>query len=199
MHGWLYKPKKTNGKTIIYVHGGPTYHSSDEINHQIQYYSNQGFLVLDPNYRGSTGYGVAFEDSIKDKGWGADEQNDIIAGVEQLISDGLATRNKIGMTGTSYGGYSSWFAITKNPKEIIAATAPICGMTDLVVDYETTRPKTLKQSKICLMNIILNTKFGSLMTKVTVFIKLKIKKNCILVLLNSLQMLSNEHPFIKLD
>jgi len=44
------------------------------------------------------------------------------------------------MTGTSYGGYSSWFAITKNPKEIIAATAPICGMTDLVVDYETTRP-----------------------------------------------------------
>ncbi|MHA1185744.1 MAG: prolyl oligopeptidase family serine peptidase [Candidatus Heimdallarchaeota archaeon] len=140
VHGWLYKPKKTNGKTIIYVHGGPTYHSSDEINHQIQYYTNQGFLVLDPNYRGSTGYGVAFEDSIKDKGWGADEQNDIIAGVEQLIADGLATRNKIGMTGTSYGGYSSWFAITKNPKEIIAATAPICGMTDLVVDYETTRP-----------------------------------------------------------
>ncbi|MHA1126112.1 MAG: prolyl oligopeptidase family serine peptidase [Candidatus Heimdallarchaeota archaeon] len=140
VHGWLYKPKNNNGKTIIFVHGGPTYHSSDEINHQIQYYTNQGFIVLDPNYRGSTGYGVAFEDSIKDKGWGADEQNDIIAGIEQLIADGLATKNKVGMTGTSYGGYSSWFAITKNPKELIAATAPICGMTDLVVDYETTRP-----------------------------------------------------------
>ena len=140
IHGWLYKPKNPIGKSIIFVHGGPTYHSSDEINHQIQYYANQGFLVLDPNYRGSTGYGVAFEDSIKDKGWGSDEQNDIIAGVEKLIAEGLATKNKIGITGTSYGGYSSWYAITKNPKEIIAASAPICGMTDLVVDYETTRP-----------------------------------------------------------
>jgi hypothetical protein len=39
-----------------------------------------------------------------------------------------------------YGGYSSWCAITRFPKEIVAAAAPICGMTDLVVDYPTTRP-----------------------------------------------------------
>ena len=44
------------------------------------------------------------------------------------------------MTGTSYGGYSSWHAITHFTPEIIAASAPICGMTDLVIDYETTRP-----------------------------------------------------------
>jgi dipeptidyl aminopeptidase/acylaminoacyl peptidase len=42
--------------------------------------------------------------------------------------------------GTSYGGYSSWCAITRWPPQIVAAAAPICGMTDLVVDYETTRP-----------------------------------------------------------
>lgn len=46
----------------------------------------------------------------------------------------------MGITGTSYGGYSSWCAITRFPPEIIAASAPVCGMTDLVVDYETTRP-----------------------------------------------------------
>jgi dipeptidyl aminopeptidase/acylaminoacyl peptidase len=44
------------------------------------------------------------------------------------------------MTGTSYGGYSSWHGITHFPPEYLKAAAPICGMTDLVVDYETTRP-----------------------------------------------------------
>lgn len=140
IHGWLYKPQKPNGKTIIFVHGGPTAHSSDEITVQIQYYTHRGFLVLDPNYRGSTGYGYEFEDAIRKNGWGSDEQNDILAGAEALIEKGLASKNKIGITGTSYGGYSSYFAITKAPKELIAASAPICGMTDLVVDYETTRP-----------------------------------------------------------
>ncbi|HUT81313.1 MAG TPA: prolyl oligopeptidase family serine peptidase [Candidatus Bathyarchaeia archaeon] len=140
IHGWLYKPPKPNGKTIIFIHGGPTYHSSNEINVQIQYYTHRGFLVLDPNYRGSTGYGYEFEDAIRKNGWGSDEQNDILAGVEALIKKGLATKNKIGITGTSYGGYSSYFAITKAPKELVAASAPICGMTDLVVDYKTTRP-----------------------------------------------------------
>jgi dipeptidyl aminopeptidase/acylaminoacyl peptidase len=46
----------------------------------------------------------------------------------------------VGVTGTSYGGYSSYYQITHTPPEIIAAAAPICGMTDLVVDYYTTRP-----------------------------------------------------------
>ena len=47
---------------------------------------------------------------------------------------------QVGVTGTSYGGYSSWHAITHFSKDIVAAAAPICGMTDLVIDYETTRP-----------------------------------------------------------
>lgn len=46
----------------------------------------------------------------------------------------------MGVTGTSYDGYSAWYLITHSPPEIITATAPICGMTDLVVDYKTTRP-----------------------------------------------------------
>ncbi len=46
----------------------------------------------------------------------------------------------MGLTGTSYGGYSSWWQITHAPRRLVAAAAPICGMTDLVLDYETTRP-----------------------------------------------------------
>jgi len=140
IHGWLYKPTAPNGKTIVFVHGGPTAHSMDIINPQKQYYAQRGFTVFDPNYRGSTGYGVEFEDIIRKNGWGADEQLDIWSGIETLIKKGLANKGKVGITGTSYGGYSAWFAITKAPMDLIAAAVPICGMTDLVVDYETTRP-----------------------------------------------------------
>lgn len=139
IHGWLYRPKTASKKAIIYVHGGPTAHSGDALNPQIQYFASRGFNVLDPNYRGSTGYGVAFEDLIRVNGWGSDEQEDVWAGIKALIERGIAYKGKIGITGTSYGGYSSWYAITKAP-ELVSAAVPICGMTDLVVDYETTRP-----------------------------------------------------------
>ncbi|MBY9002272.1 MAG: S9 family peptidase, partial [Candidatus Heimdallarchaeota archaeon] len=140
VHGWLYKSRTPNGKAIVYVHGGPTAHSEDKINPQIQYFTQLGFNVLDPNYRGSTGYGIEFEDSIRERGWGADEQEDILTGIQTLISKELVKKGQVGITGTSYGGYSAWFAITKAPKDIVAASAPICGMTDLVIDYDTTRP-----------------------------------------------------------
>lgn len=139
IHGWLYHPKTASKKTIVYVHGGPTAHSEDAINPQIQYYTSRGFNVLDPNYRGSTGYGVEFEDLIRVNGWGSDEQEDIWSAVKALIERGIAKKGKIGVTGTSYGGYSSWCAITK-ASELVSAAVPICGMTDLVVDYKTTRP-----------------------------------------------------------
>jgi len=140
IHGWLYRPEGQARGVIVFVHGGPTSHSTDAINNQIQFFVRQGFTVLDPNYRGSTGYGVAFKEAIKADGWGGREQEDIRTGIEALIAAGIAERGKVGITGTSYGGYSSWCAITRFPPEVVAAAAPICGMTDLVVDYKTTRP-----------------------------------------------------------
>ncbi len=140
IEGWLYQPKGTAVGTIVFVHGGPTYHSEDMWDLDIQYFVSEGFVVLDPNYRGSTGYGLAFEESIKEEGWGGKEQTDILLGIKSLIEDGIAEEGKVGITGTSYGGYSSWHAITHFKKEFIAAAIPICGMTDLVVDYESTRP-----------------------------------------------------------
>lgn len=144
IQGWFYRaPAQGNQAprgTVVVVHGGPTAHSEDRLDIQIQYLVRAGFNVLDPNYRGSTGFGLAFREAIKSCFWGGAEQEDIAAGVRQLIARGLAVPAKVGITGTSYGGYSSWCAITRLPPELIAAAAPICGMTDLVVDYETTRP-----------------------------------------------------------
>ena len=140
IQGWLYRPEGAARGTIVYVHGGPTPHSADAVNAQIQYFVAQGFAVLDPNYRGSTGFGLAYQEAIKEDGWGGREQDDIRTGIEALIAAGIAEPGRVGITGTSYGGYSSWCAITRFPPETLAAAAPICGMTDLVVDYETTRP-----------------------------------------------------------
>jgi len=140
IQGWLYRAKQEAQGTIVYVHGGPTYHSQDQISNEIQFFVRQGFNVLDPNYRGSTGFDLAFRKAIKTDGWGGLEQEDIRTGIEALIEAGVAEAGKVGVTGTSYGGYSAWCAITRYPPEIVAAAAPICGMTDLVIDYETTRP-----------------------------------------------------------
>ncbi|GEM_PF-206541 len=140
IQGWLYRTRGPAKGTIVYIHGGPTAHSQDHLNPQIQFFVSQGFHVLDPNYRGSTGFGLSFQEAIKEDGWGGREQEDIRTGIEALIAAGIAEPGKVGVTGTSYGGYSSWCAITRYPPELVAAAAPICGMTDLVVDYETTRP-----------------------------------------------------------
>jgi dipeptidyl aminopeptidase/acylaminoacyl peptidase len=139
IQGWQYRAHKPQG-TIVHVHGGPTSVAEDRVNAEIQFYVNQGFNVLAPNYRGSTGFGLEFQDSIKQDGWGGREQDDIRAGIEALIAAGVAQPGRVGVTGTSYGGYSSWCAITRCPPDVVAAAAPICGMTDLVIDYETTRP-----------------------------------------------------------
>ncbi len=140
IQGWLYRAKPNPKRAILYVHGGPTSHSEDHINAQIQYFVSQGFNVLDVNYRGSTGFNLKFQEAIKEDGWGGREQDDITTGAEALIRAGLAEPGKVGVTGTSYGGYSAWHQITHADVNLIGAAAPICGMTDLVVDYHTTRP-----------------------------------------------------------
>lgn len=140
IHSWLYRAKGKPRGTIVCVHGGPTWHTQDAYYPRIQYLARAGFNVLDPNYRGSTGFGVPFQEEIIKTGWGGLEQEDIRTGIEALLARGIAEHGKIGIMGVSYGGYSSWHAITHLPRDLVAAAVPICGMTDLVVDYETTRP-----------------------------------------------------------
>jgi dipeptidyl aminopeptidase/acylaminoacyl peptidase len=139
IQGWLYRPRGKARGTIVEVHGGPSYHLMDKVSLETQYYVHHGFNVFEPNYRGSTGFSLAFREAIKKDGWGGIEQEDIRTGIEALIEAGIAERGKVGVTGTSYGGYSAWCAITRYPPEIVTAAAPVCGMTDLVVDFETTR------------------------------------------------------------
>lgn len=140
IQGWLYRSGGRDCGTIVVVHGGPTSHTEDRFSPLVQYLVSRGFNVFEPNYRGSTGFGLKFRDAIKEDGWGGREQTDIKTGIEALIAAGVARAGAVGITGTSYGGYSTWCALVRWPPELVAAGVPICGMTDLVLDYETTRP-----------------------------------------------------------
>jgi dipeptidyl aminopeptidase/acylaminoacyl peptidase len=140
IQGWLYRPATPPKGLVVQVHGGPTAHSEDALSAFIQACVAAGFAALDPNYRGSTGFGLEFREAIRVDGWGGREQDDIRTGAEAVIARGLAPAGKVAVTGTSYGGYSSWCAATRWPATLLAAAAPICGMTDLVVDYQSTRP-----------------------------------------------------------
>lgn len=146
MHGFLYRAAEPIG-TILVVHGGPRDRAEARFDAEVQYLVSEGFNVLAPNYRGSTGYGLNFQDAIKADGWGGREQEDIASAIRSLVKNRIARWGKVGITGISYGGYSSWHAITHYPTKVVAAAAPVCGMTDLVVDYNTTRPdlRTLSQ------------------------------------------------------
>jgi len=137
IQGWLYEPEGPSRGLIVWVHGGPTWHSEDWVNPIIQFLANAGFTVLDPNYRGSTGFGRAFREAIKVDGWGGREQVDIRSGIEALVAAGKAQRGRIGVAGLSYGGYSSWVAITRFA-DLVDAAMPICGMYQLDVDFHAT-------------------------------------------------------------
>ena len=76
IQGWLYRAEAPTRGTIVLVHGGPTAHSEARVNPSIQFLVRKGFNVLDPNYRGSTGFGLAFREAIKRDGWGGAEQGD---------------------------------------------------------------------------------------------------------------------------
>lgn len=137
IQGWLYEPKGPCRGLLVWVHGGPTWHSEDWVNPIIQFLANAGYRVLDPNYRGSTGFGHEFREAIKEDGWGGREQQDIRTAIQSLMASGKAVAGQIGVVGLSYGGYSSWFAITRFA-DLVSAAMPICGMYNLTIDYHAT-------------------------------------------------------------
>ena len=135
MQGWLYRPEGPCKGLIGYIHGGPTWHSEDWVNPKVQFFLLQGYAVLDPNYRGSTGFGRTHREAVKDDGWGGREQADIRSGLEAALATGVP--GPVAVLGNSYGGFSSWFAITRHA-DLVTAAIPMCGMYRLDIDYHVT-------------------------------------------------------------
>ncbi len=138
----LYKPKNIEqGKklpALVQVHGGPTGQYFRNFSMFDQILVNNGFVVLKPNFRGSTGYGREFQDmNIEDIGGG--DLDDIVAGVEYLKTLDCVDQNRIGIFGGSYGGYMTFWATVKRP-ELWKAGAASVGITDWKLLYEESMP-----------------------------------------------------------
>ena len=135
---FLYVPfnMARNGQNaaIVYIHGGPTSQTMNSFNRFVQYAANQGYMVLAPNYRGSTGYGKEFQQAnLFDMGGG--DLQDVLAGVDWIKQTGHLDPKKIAVMGGSYGGYLSMMAVTKAP-EVWAAGVPIVPFVNWFTEIE---------------------------------------------------------------
>ncbi|UJR33801.1 hypothetical protein I4U23_021226 [Adineta vaga] len=113
---------------LVRTHGGPTSATTSAFNLRIQYWTSRGFALLDVNYRGSTGYGRKFRDSLKDN-WGIYDVQDAIAGAEYLVQQNKADRNRLTIDGGSAGGYTTLCALTMY--DFFSAGASHYGVSDL--------------------------------------------------------------------
>lgn len=104
-------PSGSKPPLIVLCHGGPTGATSSALNLKIQFWTSRGFAVFDINYRGSTGYGRTFRDRLKGN-WGITDVEDVCAGAQYLVKQGLADPNQIAIKGGSAGGYTVLAALT---------------------------------------------------------------------------------------
>jgi dipeptidyl aminopeptidase/acylaminoacyl peptidase len=156
---FLYVPfnMARNGQNaaIVYIHGGPTSQTVNSFNRFIQYAANQGYMVLAPNYRGSTGYGKEFQQAnLFDMGGG--DLQDVLAGVDWIKQTGHLDSKKIAVMGGSYGGYLSMMAVTKAP-EVWAAGVPIVPFVNWFTEIENEDP-VLQQSDLATMGDVVKNK-----------------------------------------
>ena len=99
---------------ILHPHGGPWARDVWGYNAEVQFLANRGFAVLQPNFRGSVGYGRKFL-TASFKQFGDTMIDDQLAGVEWAIKEGYADKNRLAVYGASYGGYSTLMALVKRP------------------------------------------------------------------------------------
>lgn len=125
---------------IMYVHGGPEAHVSNgwitSYNRPGQVAAGRGFAVFYPNYRGSTGRGVAFS-KLGQADAAGKEFDDFVDGVDHLIAIGLIDKEKVGITGGSYGGYASAWGSTYYSHRF-AASVMFVGISDNISKVGTT-------------------------------------------------------------
>ena len=115
---------------VLVVHGGPWSRDAWGYDPQAQFLANRGYAVLQVNYRGSTGFGKAFMHAAE-KEFAGRMHDDLIDGVEWLVAEGIADRDRIGIFGGSYGGYAALVGVTFTPG-VFAAACSYVGPSSLV-------------------------------------------------------------------
>jgi dipeptidyl aminopeptidase/acylaminoacyl peptidase len=135
IEGVLTKPVgHTSGQVpfLLNPHGGPTGASLTSWNGSVQVLAANGFAVLQPNFRGSTGKGLAFAQANKNT-WGKGDYEDCMSGVDAMIASGIADPDRLGAFGWSYGGYMTFWILTQTDR--FKAVSPGAGLTNIYSMY----------------------------------------------------------------
>jgi dipeptidyl aminopeptidase/acylaminoacyl peptidase len=120
---------------ILNPHGGPSGAITESFSSTNQFFAGNGFMILQPNFRGSTNYGQEF--NLANRGnWGVRDYDDCMTGVDFCIKQGLADPERLICYGWSYGGYMSYWIVTQTDR--FKAVSPGAGLTNLYSMYSTT-------------------------------------------------------------
>jgi dipeptidyl aminopeptidase/acylaminoacyl peptidase len=141
IQGYLTLPKGVEAKNLPVVvnpHGGPWARDYWGFNPEIQFLANNGYAVLQMNFRGSTGFGKEFWQSSFKK-WGKTMQDDISDGVLWLTEQGIADSENVAIYGGSYGGYATLAGLCFSP-ELYAAGVDYVGVSNLFTFMKTIPP-----------------------------------------------------------
>jgi dipeptidyl aminopeptidase/acylaminoacyl peptidase len=141
-------PRNGQHPAIVFVHGGPTSQTVNSFNRFVQHVANEGYIVIAPNYRGSTGYGKQFQQAnLFDMGGG--DLQDVLAAADWIQKTGYVDPKKLIVMGASYGGYLSMMAVTKAP-DVWAAGVPIVPFVNYFTEIENEDP-VLREMDIATM------------------------------------------------
>src|SRR5262249_7021205 len=128
----LYKPAGTKpgekAPLVLWIHGGPEGQDTFSFDPWAFFLTQQGYIVLKPNYRGGTGHGERFRNlNVEDSGGG--ELDDVVAGLQYVVSKGRADPARVAIGGGSHGGTMVAYAVTKQPA-LFKAAIELYGVTD---------------------------------------------------------------------
>ncbi|WP_296754697.1 S9 family peptidase [Thioalkalivibrio sp.] len=120
-----------NLPVVVHPHGGPWVRDTWGYRGTVQFLANRGYAVLQPNFRGSSGYGKEFLNA-GNRGWGTGVmQHDITDGVKHLIDEGIADPERVGIYGASYGGFATLAGLAFTP-ELYAAGVSVVGPSNII-------------------------------------------------------------------
>lgn len=114
---------------VVLPHGGPAWHDDLDFDYLVQFLATRGYAVLQPQFRGSTGYGEAHKAAGRGE-WGGKIQTDLLDGVAALAASGDADARRVCIVGISFGGYAALAGATLNP-DAYRCAASIAGVSDL--------------------------------------------------------------------
>jgi dipeptidyl aminopeptidase/acylaminoacyl peptidase len=129
---------RENLPAVVNVHGGPQVRDAWGYNAEAQWLANRGYLCIQVNYRGSTGYGKSFV-AAGDREWGGKMHDDLIDAVEYAVGQGWADRSRVAIYGGSYGGYAALVGAAFTP-EVFCCAVDIVGPSNLKTLLETIPP-----------------------------------------------------------